>query len=228
MRWSRQGKRIPQAVRQAYSVVVAVNESNDIHAFKVSVSDEPLFTTIKADKRARIQETAISAEAMLPGGPYDLWREGEPSHRVKDLVGAFAQFPKLPKMLRRKEILDTLVQGVRSGIWVAQVTRPDHTLRTFWRSDIDESTLKEPGLEVLLPAAATLNGFRAGLLAFRKLPGLWQAEEISVQTCTTIFPMGTPCACQGRVTKRRLSFRSANQRMSKPPFRNPSRKGLCG
>ncbi len=183
-------KRIPQAVRQAYSVVVAVNESNDIHAFKVSVSDEPLFTTIKADKRARIQETAISAEAMLPGGPYDLWREGEPSHRVKDLVGAFAQFPKLPKMLRRKEILDTLVQGVRSGIWVAQVTRPDHTLRTFWRSDIDESTLKEPGLEVLLPAAATLNGFEPGLLAFQKLPGLWQAEEISVRDVYDYFSDG--------------------------------------
>ena len=64
-------KRIPDAVKQAYSIVVTVNESNEIHAFKVMVTDEPLFTTIKADKRSRIQETAISAEAMLPGGPYD-------------------------------------------------------------------------------------------------------------------------------------------------------------
>ncbi len=183
-------KLIPQVTRQAYSVVVTVNEDNVIQAFKVSVSDEPLFTTIKADRRARIQETAISAEAMLPGGPYDLWREGEASHRVKDLVGAFAQFPKLPKMLRRKEILDTVVQGVRSGIWVAQVRRPDHTLRTFWRSDIDESTLKEPGLEVLLPAAATLNGFEPGLLSFQKLPGLWQAKEISVRDVYDYFSGG--------------------------------------
>jgi hypothetical protein len=30
---------------------------------------EPLFATVKADKRSRIQDTAISAEAMLPGGP---------------------------------------------------------------------------------------------------------------------------------------------------------------
>ena len=29
-------------------------------------------TIVKADRRSRIQETAISSEAMLPGGPYDL------------------------------------------------------------------------------------------------------------------------------------------------------------
>ena len=72
------------------------------------MAEEPLFTTIKADRRSRIQETAISSEAMMPGGPDDLWREGENSRRVKDLVDAFAQFSKLPKMLRRKEILDTV------------------------------------------------------------------------------------------------------------------------
>ena len=99
--------------------MVTVNEGNDIQAFRVAVNDDPLFVTIKADRRARIQETAISSEAMMPGGPYDLWREGEDSRRVKDLVGAFAQFAKLPKMLRHKEILDTVVHGVREGIWVA-------------------------------------------------------------------------------------------------------------
>ena len=144
-------RRIPEAIRQAYSVVVTVSESNAIHAFKVVVTDEPLFTTIKADRRSRVQKTAISSEAMMPGGPYDLWRKDEPSRRVKDLVGAFAQFPKLPKMLRRKEILDTVVQGVQEGIWVAQVVRPDRTVRTFWRTAIDEAALKDSGLEVLLP-----------------------------------------------------------------------------
>ena len=92
---------------------------------------------------------------MLPGGPYDLWRDGEPSRRVKDLVGAFAQFPKLPKMLRTKEILDTVAQGVRDGIWVARVLRPDRTARTFWRTAIDEPALKDSGLEVFLSDAAT-------------------------------------------------------------------------
>ena len=128
---NQQKKRIPEAVEQAYSIVVTVNENNEIHAFKIVVTDERLFITIKADKRTRIQETAISSEAMLPEGPYDLWREGEQSRRLKDIVGAFAQFPKLPKMLRSEEILDTVVQGVQEGIWVAQVKRPDKTVRTF-------------------------------------------------------------------------------------------------
>ena len=183
-------KHIPGAIRQAYSVVVTVNESNDIHAFKVVVTDAPLFTTIKADPRARIQETAISSEAMMPGGPYDLWREGEDSRRVKDLVGAFAQFPKLPKMLRQKEILDTVVQGVQQGIWVARVVRPDRTARTFWHTAIDEPALKDSGLEVLLPEAATLSDLAPDLLAYQKLPGLWSAAEISVQDVYDYFAGG--------------------------------------
>ena len=84
--------------------------------FKIAVSGEPLFATIKADRRARIQDTAISAEAMMPGGPYDLWREDENARRVRDLVGAFAQNVRLPKMLRHKEILATIVQGIEAGI----------------------------------------------------------------------------------------------------------------
>ena len=180
-------KRIPDAIRQAYSIVVTVNESNDIHAFKIVVTDEPLFTIIKADKRSRIQETAISAEAMMPGGPYDLWREDEQSRRVKDLVGAFAQYPKLPKMLRGKEILDTIVQGVQQGIWVAQIVRPDRTVRTFWHTTIDEPALKDSSLEVWLPEFATLIELAPDLFEHQKLPGLWSSKEISVQDVYDYF-----------------------------------------
>ena len=184
--------RIPDAVKQAYSIVVTVNESNEIHAFKVVVTDdEPLFTTIKNDKRSRIQETAISAEAMLPGGPYDLWREDEQSRRVKDLVGAFAQSPKLPKMLRTKGIMDTVVGGVQQGIWVARVERPNGTAKTFWRTTtIDEPLLKEPSLEVVLPETATLSELSPNLLKHQELPGLWSSDEISVQDLYGYFAGG--------------------------------------
>ena len=183
-------KRIPDAVTQAYSIVVTVNEGNDVQAFKVVVTDEPLFTIIKADRRSRIQETAINSEAMLPGGPYDLWREGEDSRRVKDLVGAFAEFPKLPKMLRTREILDTVAQGVRQGIWVARLLRPDRTVRTFWHTAIDEPVLKDAGLEVFLPEAATLSELTAELLEPEKLPGLWRDGGISVQDVYDYFAGG--------------------------------------
>ena len=95
-------KRIPDTIRQAYSIVVTVNESNDIHAFKIVVTDEPLFTIIKADKRSRIQETAISAEAMMPGGPYDLWREAEQSPPGQRSGRCFRAVPKTTQDAARK------------------------------------------------------------------------------------------------------------------------------
>ena len=183
-------RRIPEAITQAYSVVVTVNESNDVHAFRVAVSDEPLFVTIKADRRARIQETAISSEAMMPGGPYDLWREGEASRRVKDLVGAFAQFAKLPKMLHHKKILDTVVQGVLDGTWVGHLMRPDRTIKTFWRTVVDEQFLSDPALEVYLPEAASLSDIDPILLSHQKLPALWPTDEITVKDVTDYFAGG--------------------------------------
>ena len=183
-------RRVPDAIRQAYSIVVTVNENNDVHAFKLVVTEDPLFSIIKADRRARIQETAISSEAMLPGGPYDLWREGERSRRINDLVGAFAQYPRLPKMLRTREILETVVQGVRNGIWVARLVRPDRTVRTFWRTGIDETAIRDPGLELLLPETASLSELAPELLQPGSLPGLWTEPEVSVQTAYDYFAGG--------------------------------------
>ena len=178
---------ISEAIKQAYSVVVTVNAKNKIHAFKISVENESLFTLIKNDPRSRIQETAINPDAMMPDGPYDLWKKGEQSRRVKHLVDAFSQNPKLPKMLHSQGILDTVAKGIEKGIWVAQVKRPDHTSRTFWRTTIDEADLKDPELEVLLPQAATLSELSPNLLAYQKLPELWPTEEISIQDIYDYF-----------------------------------------
>lgn len=180
-------KRIPGVIRQAYCVAVTVSEKNEIEAFKVSVGDDPLFTTIKADSNSRIQETAITAEALLPGGPYDLWREDETSRRVKDLVGAFAQFPRLPKMLNRKAILDTLVNGCKSGTFVLVHVRPDQSRRTFWREPIDDAVLSDPALEVMLPEAASLDSLSYTLLAPNVLPSLWNSDTICLTDLRNYF-----------------------------------------
>lgn len=172
-------KQIPDMIRQAYSLVVTVSEKNEIQAFKLVMQNLPLFTLVKQHKEVRIQDSAISAEALLPGGPYDLWREGETSRRVKDLAGAFAQFPHLPKMLRAKEIMDTLVQGAKEGFFVLQITRPDRTKRTFWYEEPDETSLKDPGLEVVLPEAAKLGEIPTALLVPGKLAELWKNAEIT-------------------------------------------------
>lgn len=180
-------KAIPGAIRQAYSVVVTVSETNEVEAFKVTVGSDPLFQTIKADPRSRIQETAVSAEALLPGGPYELWREGETARWLKDLVGAFAQHPHLPKMLNQQAILDTLVQGCLDGTFVFRLQRPDGSARTFWRYRPEDAVLKEPGVEVVLPEAATLTKLASSLLAPNELPGLWSGQEITVQDVYDYF-----------------------------------------
>jgi hypothetical protein len=186
--WTEQArKRIPDAIRQAWSIVITVNEQNDIQAFKITVGADPLFSIVKADKRSRIQDTPISAEAMLPGGPYDLWREDESSRRVKDLVSAFAENPRLPKMLRQKEILDTVDQGVRDGIFVASLKRPDKSVKTFWRASLDDSSRAEPALEVFLPEKATLSELHPTSLAPGAIPGLWKSDTNTVADVIGFF-----------------------------------------
>ena len=81
--------------------MVTVDETNEVRAFKLGGGAGPLFTAIKADaERARIMETAVDAEALLPGGPFDLWRDDEEARFVRDLAGAFSRQPRLPKMLQ--------------------------------------------------------------------------------------------------------------------------------
>ena len=168
--------RVPEAIRQAYCIVVTMNDKGDIHAFKITVESGPLFTTIKNDRRARIQDTAIEADALLPGGPFDLWRGGETERRVRDLAGAFAQFPHLPKMLRHQEILGTLARGAEQGSFVLRARRPDGSLRTFWMKRPGDEEMRDPSLELVLPEAAELAGVPGDLLAPGALPELWPAS----------------------------------------------------
>ena len=183
-------KKIPDAIRQAYSIAVTVNEKNEIQAYKIQLSGDPLFTCIKNDGRVRIQDTAINAEALLPDGPYELWRTGETSRRLKDLVGAFAQFPQLPKMLNRKSILDTLINGCVDGLFVLRLPRPDRTFRTFWRQRPDNIALDEPALEVVLPESAEIIELEASLLVYQTLPALWTSEKITVRQILDYFSGG--------------------------------------
>jgi len=180
-------RRITELVRQAYCIVVTVSEKNEVQAFKVVVTTDPLFNIIKNDQQTRIQETAVSADALLPGGPYDLWREGETARRLKDLVGAFAQFSQLPKMLNRKAILDTLLDGCCNGLFVLRLPRPDRTFKTFWHEEPDESVIGDPGLEVVLSQDAKLSDLPSKLLSPGILPELWDGSELLLRDLYRYF-----------------------------------------
>lgn len=179
--------KVPEAIRQAYCIVVTVSDKDDVHAFQIKVVDEAHFETIKRDTRSRVQDTAITAEALLPGGPYSLWKGDEKSRRVKDLAGAFAQFPHLPKMLKSQAIVETLVDGCMQGTFVLKLTRPDRTFRTWWRAKPDEAALRDPALELVLPEAAELGEIDADLLVPKLLPELWVGEEITAQNVHDYF-----------------------------------------
>ena len=195
--WSEQARRrIPEAIRQAWAIVVAVDSQNQVQAFRVTIGSDPLFATVKADRRARIQETAINAEALLPGGPYDLWRDDEQARRVKDLVSAFAEQPRLPKMLRARETLATIDRGVQDGLFVASLPRPDRSVKTWWRTSIDEAARTEPALELLLPATATLSDLDPNVLAPGSLPALWTGESVTAGDVTEYFAGGRTVSVQ--------------------------------
>ncbi|XYI02071.1 DUF499 domain-containing protein [Sorangium sp. So ce1128] len=183
-------KKIPEAITQAYSVLVTISVKAEVQAYKVTPGDEPLFVRIKKTPEARIEETAVNAEALLPDGPYDLWHEGDTARRVKDLVGAFAEMPRLPKMLRRSAILDTLLAGCTSGLFVLRLIRPDRSTKTFWREAPSDTEQKDPTLELVLPEAATLDEIRPDLLVPGLLPELWSGETLRVCDIAAYFGGG--------------------------------------
>jgi hypothetical protein len=182
-------KAIPEAIRQAWSIVVTVNEKNEVHAFKVTPAAEPLFATVKADKRAhsgygdqRRGDSARRALRPVAARRAVASREG--------LAERFRVNPKLPKMLRQKEILDTIDQGVRDGILVASLTRPDKSVKTWWRVSIDEVARRDPALEVFLPEKATLVDLHPSVLAPGILPSLWSGDAVSVADVVAYFSRG--------------------------------------
>jgi hypothetical protein len=173
-------QRLPDAVRQAYSIVVTVNAEGAEQAFKLPGAAGPLFLEIKGDERTRIRETPVDAEALLPEGPYDLWREAEASRLVKDLAAAFARYPHLPKMLKPAVVRETVLQGVERGLLAARLERPDGSHRTWWRESVDAESSHDPALEVLLPGGAELAQLAPALLTPGSLPGLWLEDGAGV------------------------------------------------
>lgn len=183
-------KDIADAIRQAYCIVVTRGSDDSVVAFKVTVDPaKPLFTTIKEDSKSRITDVALAPDALLPGSGsgFDLWRVDEDRRRVKTIVGAFAEQPKLPKMLRRKDLLDTVANGCEQGLFVLSLQRPDGSTRTWWRARIDEEALNDDALEAVQNPAAVLDAIDANLLAPWKLEGLDWKNGVKVADLVSYF-----------------------------------------
>jgi hypothetical protein len=181
---------IAGAVRQAYCIVVTRGADDVVHAFKVTVDpSKPLFTTIKEDPKSRITDLPLTPDAILPDSTsgFDLWRVDEDRRRVKTIVGAFAERPKLPKMLRRKDLLDTVSNGCDQGLFVLSLPRPDGTARTWWRVRIDDEVLTDDALEAVQNSKAVLDWVDPGLLTPGRLDGLDWNNGVKVADLVSYF-----------------------------------------
>jgi hypothetical protein len=183
-------KDMADAIRQAYCIVVTRSADDVVQAFKVTVDPaKPLFTTIKEDPKSRITDVALAPDALLPGSGsgFDLWRDDEDRRRVKTIVGAFAERPKLPKMLRRRDLLDTVGNGCEQGLFVLSLQRPDGSTRSWWLTKIDEGALLDDALEAVQNSAAILDALDPGLLVPGKLDGLDWRNGVKVADLVSYF-----------------------------------------
>lgn len=181
---------VSDAIRQAYTLAIAVNNKNVVTAYKLTVSNEPLFNVIKAAKQIGLTDKPVNAQALLPGGPYNLWREGENERPLNWIVGSFAEFAHLPKFLDIDAIRRTMLDGVRDGLFVMRLTRPDRSVRTFWCEEPEAALLREPTLTVVLSEYAELSEIPAPLLAPRRTGELWNDDSCAVEDVIRLFSGG--------------------------------------
>lgn len=183
-------KEVEHAVRQAYCIVVTCSEANEPQAFKVTVSSDPLFTIVKSDDRARVQETAIEPAALLPDGPYGIWPEKDTDVSAHDLVAGFFRYPRLPKLLSPSVVEDTLVRGCLDGTFALRYTRGDGSVRTYWLERPDDAALEDKSLKAVLPEHAEIGELSPALLEKGRLPGLWEGDAITLGDLYAYFAGG--------------------------------------
>lgn len=94
-------------------------------------------------------------------------------------------------MLNSKAVLDTLIDGCKSGIFVLQLPRPDGSTRTFWRDQPESEVLKDAALEAVLPEKATLGNLLPTLLLPGELPELWQSDTLTLKALREYFSGST-------------------------------------
>ncbi len=186
-------QRVVELIRQMYNIVVSVDEvdgANKIIAFRLQGNGGPLFDAVKSAPQARIKLDPISAGALLPGGPYDLWKEGDKAHPFSHLVNAFAKYPRLPKLLKIDPIEQTIFQGCKEGIFVLRIAKSG---TTFWHQDISSLDLSSgvlKDLEVVLPEHAELSEVQPELLQPGNLPALWENGRVSLKQLYEYFVGG--------------------------------------
>jgi len=181
---------LPEAVIGAYNILVALDEAGRVQAQTlrsyVGIGGAP-FERIKAMlvEDERLLATTLDPDLILPGSYLQLWSEGQASRRVTDLMAAFGQFPRLPRLLRPEALYDTLARGVREEVLVLRLPRADGSARTWWQAPPDDETLRRVELEVQPARSAVLHHVEPELLAPERLSGLWPSPTAAIGIAET-------------------------------------------
>ncbi len=176
---------LPEAVVGAYNILVAVDESGRVQTQTLrsypGLGGTP-FERIKAmlAEDERLLATTLDPDLILPGSYLQLWADGQTSRRVTDLMAAFGQFPRLPRLLRPEALYETLARGVREGALVLRLPRTDGSARTWWQVPPDDETLRRPELEVQSARLAVLDHIEPELLVPARLSGLWPSPMMPI------------------------------------------------
>jgi hypothetical protein len=117
--------------------------------------------------------TTLDPDLILPNSYLELWAKDQTTRRVTDLIAAFGQFPRLPRLLSPESLYDTLARGVREGVLILRLPRGDGSTRTWWRIPPDIDTLRRKELEVQPAAGGELHHLEPDLLTPDSLVGLW-------------------------------------------------------
>jgi len=168
---------LPEAVVATYNILLAVDESGAVVAqtlHATGVASGTPFERIKAmlAEEERLLTTTLDPDLILPGSYLEIWREGEESRWVTDLLAAFGQFPRLPRLLRPEALYDTLARGVEEGVLVLRLPRADGSARAWWRLPPDKDTLRRRELEVQPASLARLHSLETAILTPERLAEL--------------------------------------------------------
>ncbi len=177
---------LPEAVVGTYNILIALDEDGNVRAQGLRTSGAVGGTPFERIKGMlaedeRLVTNALDPDLILPGSYFSLWAEGQTSRRVSDIMQAFGQFPRLPRLLRTESLLETLKRGVIAGILVLRLPRPDGSAQTWWRIPPSDDTLLRPEIEILPAKTAELHNLDTELLKPGQLDTLWSSTPGSAQ-----------------------------------------------
>jgi hypothetical protein len=141
---------------------------------------QSLMATLLLEKGLRLFKEKMDATAIMPGGPYAIWPPSDASIRVRDLYYAFGQQAKLPKLLSRQVVLNTIEDAVFRGVLALCCKRSDGSEQWYWRSSIDMADWEEIA-EAWLPERTSLKSLSSTAILPDSLTGLWPTSDQGVK-----------------------------------------------